>query len=704
MTHPCNLGHLRTKVSSLVVWLVGAGGALAIHAATSPCDCADAILYSANAGYSQMAVDDAFVYFADNHGKIEKISKQGGAVTTLATFPGDRVITGLTVDSNTVYFGAVGTLTQFGYTANIGTIAAVSKNGGLITTLTTAATNVVFMAVDDAYVYWDSYGHFDSPGSFPQADGFIARVPKGGGAVEVIASNLQTSDGFALDGGDLYYGETSYVSGAAPSGAVKRVAKTGGVATLIYSGVGGYVATDADYVYVTSHFEGTVFRVPKAGGARQMYLSGLVFPGPVVLSGNQLYFAVDDNAGPNGFIAALDVNTGATQILQSGIPDAFPFTLDDCAVYAMGKDANQVGSLYRICRPAAAIAPNAQFSLGAAFYTVSDLALEVSIPIHRNGDASFAAEVTYLTADGSARDGVNYYGTTNVYLGQVQFQPGQTDVVVNIGLLNPINPAPDVTFTLSLQSPSIGAGLGAPTTATVTIVNTHRPGPGRPDPSANFIADVAGTFVNVNAVARQSDGAFVIGGAFNTVGGVARSNIARILAGGAVDASFDPGAGVGGFAVNALELQSDGKVIVAGQFSTVNGAPRNNLARLNADGSLDTAFSPPALAQFNGYNALAIQADGKILAGAGYAFSGTNLARFNGDGTLDNTFSVGSGVNGAVNALALLADGRILVGGGFTSVAGGAQTNIALLSANGAVDGSFQASVLGMQYMASVDA
>src|SRR3954470_24016710 len=62
-------------------------------------------------------------------------------------------------------------------------------------------------------------------------------------------------------------------------------------------------------------------------------------------------------------------------------------------------------------------------------------------------------------------------------------------------------------------------------------------------------------------------------------------------AAGDVDLSFDPGSSVNGL-VSAVAVQPDGKVIIGGQFTTVKGLVRTNLARLNADGSGDATFDP----------------------------------------------------------------------------------------------------------------
>ena len=91
----------------------------------------------------------------------------------------------------------------------------------------------------------------------------------------------------------------------------------------------------------------------------------------------------------------------------------------------------------------------------------------------------------------------------------------------------------------------------------------------------------------VSQIKLQLDGKLVIAGQFTSVDGLSRGNIARLDTNGFVDASFDPGLSTAGdiASVEAIDLQSDGKVVIGGDFSKVNGVTRNSLARLNADGS-----------------------------------------------------------------------------------------------------------------------
>ncbi len=190
-------------------------------------------------------------------------------------------------------------------------------------------------------------------------------------------------------------------------------------------------------------------------------------------------------------------------------------------------------------------------------------------------------------------------------------------------------------------------------------------------------------------------------------------------ASGDVDLSFDPGSTVNG-TVNAVVVQSDGKVLIGGQFTTVHGVLRNCVARLNSDGSTNTNFlAVPGLAG-NTYgnpvvNCLALQNDGKILVGGSFIITngivGTNLMRLNADGSQDNTFSAqvsGPGVydlwGGSVNSLLLVAGGKILVAGEFTSVNGTARTSIARLDPNGALDTTYYTSLGTSFYQPYVNA
>lgn len=146
----------------------------------------------------------------------------------------------------------------------------------------------------------------------------------------------------------------------------------------------------------------------------------------------------------------------------------------------------------------------------------------------------------------------------------------------------------------------------------------------------------------ISQLQLQPDGKVLLSGDFGTIQGVARPTVARLNADGTVDPSFDPGTGPANFSsVEALLLQTDGKVVVGGGFTSFNGTTRNRVARLNTDGSVDPSFDPGAGAgsatgEFNGVEALAFQPDGKLLVGGDFTlFGGAThqaLARLNNGG------------------------------------------------------------------------
>jgi uncharacterized delta-60 repeat protein len=195
----------------------------------------------------------------------------------------------------------------------------------------------------------------------------------------------------------------------------------------------------------------------------------------------------------------------------------------------------------------------------------------------------------------------------------------------------------------------------------------------------------------VNAVVVQPDGKVVVGGAFATVDSVSRNRIARLNADGSVDTGFDPGAGASAV-VHEVALQTDGKVLVVGAFATMDNVSRPRIARLNDDGSLDTGFDPGAGADSTVW-AMALQADGKVLVGGDFTTIDTTgrnrIARLNGDGTLDVGLDPGTGANSQVQAVVHQPDGKVLIGGYFTTVDSVGRNRIARLNANGSLDTSF---------------
>lgn len=171
-------------------------------------------------------------------------------------------------------------------------------------------------------------------------------------------------------------------------------------------------------------------------------------------------------------------------------------------------------------------------------------------------------------------------------------------------------------------------------------------------------------FSSVYAITLQPDGKILIGGDFRFFNGIIRDHIARLNADGSVDASFDSNRGVNE-KINTIALQTDGKILIGGDFTKHIGTTRNKIARLNANGSLDKSFESSVGANYT-VRTIALQPDEKILVGGNFTkYNGINrnqIARLNADGTLTNdTFNRGTGANGDVRTLVLQPDGKILV-------------------------------------------
>ncbi len=184
------------------------------------------------------------------------------------------------------------------------------------------------------------------------------------------------------------------------------------------------------------------------------------------------------------------------------------------------------------------------------------------------------------------------------------------------------------------------------------------------DTNANFSTTARGA---VRAIAVQPDGKIIIGGTFGRVGGVYRNHLARLNADGSVDQSFGLTAAASGGQVNSIVLQPDGKILVAGLFVGSGSSIIVNITRLNSDGTTDASFRQGNIPSNRGVTAIALQPDGKIVIIYSTVLFNQQpsggVARLNADGSLDNSFS--SSFSLPFEAVAVQADGKILVGGAF---------------------------------------
>ncbi len=128
----------------------------------------------------------------------------------------------------------------------------------------------------------------------------------------------------------------------------------------------------------------------------------------------------------------------------------------------------------------------------------------------------------------------------------------------------------------------------------------------------------------VSSHLKLADGGYLLGGRFQFTNEARQRFLIRLADDGKLDPAFAPQLEAPFVYIGAMAQQSDGKILVTGEFDTINGVARHGLARLNLDGSVDLTFD-------SGQQALPaerifVQPDGQILVDLN-----TDWQRFNGD-------------------------------------------------------------------------
>ena len=204
----------------------------------------------------------------------------------------------------------------------------------------------------------------------------------------------------------------------------------------------------------------------------------------------------------------------------------------------------------------------------------------------------------------------------------------------------------------------------------------------------------------IHDIVVQPNGKIIVGGVFDHYNGVGRNDIVRINSDGSIDTSFDIGSGMHSLAsqyVSRLLLQDDGKIIATGTFDSYNGVSRNKIVRINPDGSLDSSFvvdsnyAPISVYQMDA------QSDGKIVFAGTIAknSNGTryNMFRMNTDGRVDTTFQMNEysflESNNLVYSLQVVENDKVLIGGDFIKYHNNTLNRLARLNSDGSLDFSF---------------
>jgi uncharacterized delta-60 repeat protein len=175
----------------------------------------------------------------------------------------------------------------------------------------------------------------------------------------------------------------------------------------------------------------------------------------------------------------------------------------------------------------------------------------------------------------------------------------------------------------------------------------------------------------ISSLGVLPSGKLVVGGNFPSFNGIRRFNIAQLNADGSLDTSFNPGIGADG-TVWAISPLPNGQIVIAGEFTAVNGFSRPHIARLNSDGSVDLSFDPGTNGPNGTIYALAQGLNASIYIGGDFnsvnGLARRSVAQLSTNGVVMTDFSPITGPDGPVFTLAVQPDRRLLVGGSFANV------------------------------------
>lgn len=186
---------------------------------------------------------------------------------------------------------------------------------------------------------------------------------------------------------------------------------------------------------------------------------------------------------------------------------------------------------------------------------------------------------------------------------------------------------------------------------------------GQPDTA--FRPQLAGL---VRAVGAQQSSELIVAGEF------AGRSLVRLNRNGNADETFAPHFDN---SIRGLAVQADDRIVAVGAFTTVNGAARAGVARLDADGTLDATFTPP-VADGSSYGSVAVMPTGQVILAedARFPFGSTEirLRRLHADGThrdhliVPMDYPVSDVIVPAIQALAADRDGSLLLSGYFNFI------------------------------------
>jgi uncharacterized delta-60 repeat protein len=462
---------------------------------------------------------------------------------------------------------------------------------------------------------------------------------------------------------------------------------------------------------VSINWERATFRVNKNVGTATVYIYAFGSPAP---PGSTATYTVPYFVDYSQDTGALNYNGWATvagsdyAIPSNGIPD-FDFGQPNPIPWS------PTGMLMVT---AGSPTPYAAFSIPININPITefdcDIFLQLGTPITGSPPIAYLGNVT--TANLTINYGVTPYGCTPCYTApppggsvDVDYNPDNMTGTFEGYPINNQNPgANGVVQAVAMDSQQraiIGGGFTAFDSRSIfgvaRLLGPNSATPGLQDLTFN---PPPGTGINyegsVFAIVLDTRGRIIIGGNFTSYNGTNAVNIARLTANGALDTTFKTGIGFNS-TVYALALDAGGNIVVGGDFTSFNTTNCNHIARLLTNGALDTTFLPDTGNGLSNYGAdqdvLAVTLDGSNNIVLGGKFNYVNgsannyLARLLPSGALDPAFNPEIGPDNYVYTLSIETNNNneILIGGAFQNYNLNRSPCLALIGYTGMLDNSF---------------
>jgi|GEM_PF-3341225 len=200
---------------------------------------------------------------------------------------------------------------------------------------------------------------------------------------------------------------------------------------------------------------------------------------------------------------------------------------------------------------------------------------------------------------------------------------------------------------------------------------------------------------DVYSLAIQSDGKILAGGYFTSYNTIQANRIIRLNTDGTVDSTFGVGMGFNQY-VKKVHIQPNGKILVLGGFFTsFNGVPCNKIVRLNTDGSIDPGFIVDSIIAAN-VDYAAMQTDNKIILSGYFNFNGLpsrSIIRLNEDSSIDTSFNVDSLIYSFdVGFITIQPNGKMIVACEAPALNAPLNDKLVRLNSDGSTDPGFNSS------------